>query len=414
MRQVIRVVLPLVIVAVACWGTKKLLGSAEVPRGFKRPPTVTRVEGTTLKTTSYQVLIPSQGIVEPRTQSTLIPEVSGKVIELAPALREGGFFDEGEMLLRIDPLDYETQIVVAQRNVAQAEALLQQEKARALQARENWKRLGKAGEPGALASREPQLAEARAQVAAAEAQLVKAERDLERTVIRAPYSGQTLRKSVDVGQVVSNGTVLAELYADDYVEVRLPLRNEDLAFIDLPEAYRDDGPVSDGALPEVILSANLGGTEAQWKGRIVRVAGALESRSKQLFVVAHVDDPYTRRDDGTPPLRIGLFVQATIQGNRLQDVFVIPANALRANDEVVLIDKKSRMQRRVVHPLWVAGGEVVVASQGGGLEEEEVLCTTQIAYPANGAEVLATVDGVAPADPVGNGPGAKPRKPPGA
>lgn len=419
MRKVIRVVLPLVIVTATYFGVRFLIGTAEEPGGFTPPPSVTRVEAVTLKTESYQAQILSQGIVEPRTQSTLIPQVSGKIVELSPALREGGFFNEGDVLLRIDPLDYETAVVVAERNVAQAEALIEQEKARAVQAEENWKRLGKKGRPGALARREPQLAEARAQVAAAKAELARAERDLERTVIRAPYSGQTLNKSVDIGQVVSNGTMLGEIYADDYVEVRLPIRNEDLAFINLPEAYRGEVSADSNHRPAVTLTANLGGKEARWEGYIVRVAGALDSRSKQLFVVAHVDDPYAKRPDGTPPLRIGLFVKAKIQGNRLDDVFVLPSNAVRANNEVVLIDDESRMQRRIVTPLLEAApimvpgtdevaspGQVIVASRNGGLTQGERLCLTQIAYPANGAQVVATIDGVAPPEPKRGPPGS--------
>ncbi len=401
MRPFVRAFLPILILVAAFFGVRALWQGGEDPMGFQRPPSVTRVEAVTLKLESYQVYISSQGVVEPRTQSTLIPEVPGKVIEISSALREGGFFDEGEILLRLDPLDYETAVVVAKRQMAQSEALIEQEIARAKQAEENWKRLGKEGQPGALARREPQLAEARAQVAAAKAELRKAERDLARTEIRAPYSGQTLRKEVDVGQVVSNGTTLAEIYADDYVEVRLPIRNEDLAFIDLPEAYREDAAdMSRDELPEVILSAEIGGQESQWKGRVVRVAGALDARSKQLFVVAHVDDPYARRGDGTPPLRIGLFVEARIKGHLLEDVFVLPPQTVRASDEVVLIDDESRMERRAVRPLALGTADaVVVPVDGGGLAVGERLCTTRIAFPANGAKVSANIDGVASPSP---------------
>lgn len=204
-----------------------------------------------------------------------------------------------------------------------------------------------------------------------------------------------------MGQVVSNGTTLAEIYADDYVEVRLPIRNEDLAFIDLPEAYREDAAdMSRDELPEVILSAEIGGQESQWKGRVVRVAGALDARSKQLFVVAHVDDPHARRGDGTPPLRIGLFVEARIKGHLLEDVFVLPPQTVRASDEVVLIDDESRMERRAVRPLALGTADaVVVPVDGGGLAVGERLCTTRIAFPANGAKVSANIDGVASPSP---------------
>ncbi|MFT4636903.1 MAG: multidrug efflux system membrane fusion protein [Verrucomicrobiales bacterium] len=398
MRPVIRVVLPLLILLAAAFCVKTLMESKKDPRGFKPPEAVTRVEGTALKPQSYQVTVLSQGVVVPRTKSTLIPEVPGKIIEISSSLREGGFFEEDEVLLKIDPLDYQTTIVVAQRNVAQAEALIEQELARSQQAVENWKRLGKKGDPSPLALRKPQLAEAEAQVAAAKAELVKAERDLDRTIIRAPYAGRILEKQVDVGQYVNTGTTLALIYAIDYVEVRLPIRNEDLSFLDLPESYRNEREDPNASRPKVKLIGRLGGKEVVWEGRLVRVAGALEARSRQLFAVAQIDDPYAKRKDGTPPLKINLFVEAEIVGNTLTDVFVLPRNAVRSNNEVIVIDKESKLRRRGVEPMWMAE-DVVVVAQGNGVEPGDVLCTTPIAFPADGASVLATIDGVEPPEP---------------
>lgn len=409
MRPVIRVLLPLIIVALAAWAVKLLLDSKEDPKGFKRPPTVTRVEGKALKPESFQVTVLSQGVVEPRTKSTLIPEVPGKIIEISPSLREGGFFEAEDVLLKIDPLDYKTRIVVAQRNVAQAKALIEQEQARAQQAVENWKRLGKEGDPSPLALRKPQLAEAEAQVAAAAAELVKAERDLDRTLIRAPYAGRILEKQVDVGQFVNTGTTLALIYAIDYVEVRLPIRNNDLSFLELPETYRDERMTANTPQPKVKLIGKLGGRASVWEGRLVRVAGALEARSRQLFAVAQIDDPYGRREDGTLPLKINLFVEAEIEGNTLENVFVLPRNAVRASNEVILIDKESTMRRRQIKPLWLSE-ETVVVGLDSGLKEGDVLCTTPIAFPADGAPVLATVDGVAPPEPKKGPGGPRPNK----
>ena len=410
MRTVLRVLLPFVVLCVAAAIVWWFISRSEEPRSFKRPPSVTRVEGETLKVQNFQVTVHSQGVVEPRTQSTLIPEVPGKIIEISPSLREGGFFEEGDELLKIDPLDYETAVVVAERNVAQAKALIEQEQARAQQAVENWKRLGKTGDPSSLALRKPQLAEAEAQVAAAEAQLIKAQRDLERTIIRAPYAGRILKKEVDVGQYVNNGTTLAQLYAIDYVEVRLPIRNEDLAFLELPEAYRNETTINPASYPDVKLIGKLGGRESTWEGRIVRVAGALEARSRQLFAVAQIDDPYIRREDGTPPLKINLFVEAEIAGNTLENVFVLPRNAVRANNEVILIDKESKMRRQQVTPTWLSEEVVVVTAGEGGLQSGDVLCTTPIAFPADGAPVLATIDGVAPPEPKRSGKPGKPKR----
>ena len=123
--------------------------------------------------------------------------------------REGGFFDKGDVLLEIDPADYETALTVAQANLAQARVRLAEEEAQSRQAELDWQRLGGDERPTELVLRVPQLALARANVAAAEARVREAERDLERTRISAPYDGRVLAKHVDVGQVVGPGTMLA-------------------------------------------------------------------------------------------------------------------------------------------------------------------------------------------------------------
>ena len=105
---------------------------------------------------------------------------------------------------------------------------LSEEQARVAQAEQDWQRLGNSKQAPDLVLRKPQLMAAQATVYSAEAGFSKAaELALERSNIIAPYTGRVLSKSVDVGQVVSVGTELAEIYAVDYVEIRLPLKNKD-------------------------------------------------------------------------------------------------------------------------------------------------------------------------------------------
>ena len=84
------------------------------------PPVLVRVDGTRLKTTTFPVIVRSQGTVQPRTQTILLPEVSAKVLEVSSNFKPGGFFEKDEVLLKLDPVDYETATVVAQASVAQA------------------------------------------------------------------------------------------------------------------------------------------------------------------------------------------------------------------------------------------------------------------------------------------------------
>lgn len=400
MKTFFRFFLPLLVLGLAGSYYQHLVSTKPEPPQHTAPPVVTKVEATRLKPQSYQVMLESRGTVQPRTKTTLIPEVAGTIIEMSPSFQEGGFFEKGDLLLKIDPLNYETAITVTKAALAQAETVIEEEKARAVQAVENWKRLGKTGQPGDLVLRKPQLAEANAHVAAAKADIIRAERDLKRTQIRAPYAGRVLTQEVDVGQYVSPGTTLGRCYAVDYVEIRLPLTNRQLAFIDLPEAYRNESSKAPKkALSEVTLKGSIGSQTAEWKGKVVRVEGAIDERSRQLFVVAQVDDPYKKNSADRPPLKIGLFVHASIKANKLDKVFVLPRKAVRAGNEVILIDKKNHIRRQKTKPLWSDEKSVIIsANKKSGLESGQVICLTPLAFPADGATVSPTIDGIPPKD----------------
>ncbi len=391
-RTALRFCLPLLILGGCAYAAWWLLAHPPEQSKLSVPASLVRVDGTALRKTTYNLRVRAQGTVQPRTRSTLLPEVGGKVLEIGPAFRPGGFFRRDEVLLRLDPLDYETALVIARASLAQAEALLVEEQARADQALENWKALGRSGDPGPMVARTPQLAKARADVASAQAQVVKAERDLERTFIRAPYDGQVLEQTVDVGQVVSPGTTLGQVFAVDYVEVRLPLPERESQFLSLPQPFRDavGQPAS-----RAVLKTTAAGRTVEWQGRVVRVESALDATTRQITAVVQIDDPYGRRDDGAPPLTIGTFVEAEIHGEPLQDVFVIPRGAVRAGNEIILIDRPQNTLRRLnVEPLVSNEQHLVVrAGASGAPKEGDVLCLTPIPFPADGARVQPRIDG---------------------
>ncbi|MEM0895243.1 MAG: efflux RND transporter periplasmic adaptor subunit [Verrucomicrobiota bacterium] len=367
--------------ALAYW----LVLTSPEPEKRKRPGMKLAVDVIPLERADYQVVLRTRGTVRARTTSTLIPEVSGRIVEITPSFRAGGFFEEGEILLRVDPSDYRTALTVADSAEAEAEAVFQQEQARAEQALDNWRALGKGGEPSPLVLRKPQLAEAKGRLASAQAQVAKARRDLDRTEIRAPYTGRVLEQMVDVGQFVSTGTTLASIYAVDFAEIRLPITRKQEGFVDLPELYHGDKNIDDRPKPKVLLRSDFGGETYTWEGVIVRTEGRVDTRSRQLFVVAQVDDPYARREPGAPPLKVGLFVEAEISGRVLPNVFVLPRKALRQDGEVLTVDAENRLRRREVTVLWDDTETFVTRTE---LPVEERLCVTALPYAAEGAQVV--------------------------
>lgn len=387
--------MPIVVLAAALLIARYLIVNKPEP-GRQAPAEIAlAVEATRVTPESFDVVITAEGTVQPRTESTLIPEVSGRIIEVSPDFRQGGFFEKGDVLVRIEPRDYELALATAEAQVAQAKATLEQELALAEVVKNDWKQLGK--EAPALGLRKPQIAAAEAALLSARAQLERAQVDLERTRIRAPYAGRVLEQAADIGQFVSVGTVLAQIYAVDYVEIPLPLSNHQLEYVELPERFRDDAETARGTGPAVAIEADIGRTTYQWQGQIVRVEGAIDTQSRQLFVVAQVDDPYARGPEGRPPLRIGQFVRARIQGRTLNDVFVLPRAALREGSEVLVVDEQSHLRRRTVNVAWSDDERVVVRE---GLDKGDVVTLTSLSIAASGTLVRATIDGRVPDTPL--------------
>lgn len=325
--------------------------------------------------------VESQGTVAASTETTLVAEVAAKVVGLAPSFAAGGFFSRGEVLVRLDRRDFELAVTRARAEVARAEVLLARERAEAELALEEWQELG-GGAPPPLVAREPQQAEARAARAGAEAALARAELDLERTLVRAPFDGRVRDKRVDVGQFVAPGQPLGSVYGIDYAEVSLPVPDDQLAYLDLPLGR--EGSAASG--PEVVLRADYAGRRHAWRGRIVRTAGIIDPASRMLALIARVDDPYARGDDGErPPLAVGLFVEAEIDGRDVRAV-TLPREVLRGGDRVLVLDG-DRLRFRDVEVLRRRGDRVLISA---GLAAGERVCVSPLEAPVDGMRVRVT------------------------
>lgn len=340
-----------------------------------------QVETLRIAATDYPMRIQSYGTVAPRTQSMLVAQVGGQIQGVAPAFRPGGVFAQGDVLLNIDPRDYDANVQIAEAALMDAVQAEAQEAARAEQALIDWQRLGDGEAPSQLVLRHPQLQAAQSRVASAQAALTKAKLNLERTAVRAPYDGRVLRKLVDVGQVVHGGAQLAEVYATDYVEIRLPVRNSDLPFIDLPEDERS-------AKPPVTIRSDLGGAGV-WRGEIVRTEGAIDASSSQLHVVAQIDDPFdlNGRHHGRP-LKIGQYVTAEIIGNLRPNSIVVPSDAIHQNAYAYVVEQ-GLLQRREVAVAWRNDAEALIAS---GLQVGDALVTSALGQVYSGTPVRVAGD----------------------
>ena len=329
---------------------------------------------------SYQVMIDSYGTVKPRTQSLLVAQASGQIIDVSDEFREGGFFEKGDVLLKLDDRDHQAEVKSAQANLLTAEQSLLEEKARGQQALTDWKRLGGSSQASSLVLREPQLAAAQAQVLSAQATLEKAELDLERTKVTAPYAGRILSRSVDLGQVVSNNTQLATIYAIDSVEIRLPIKNKDLSFVNLPEQYRDGAKNQAGSL--VKFSSDLVG-EQTWQGQLARTEGAIDENAQQLYVVAKIDDPYKSTASNQYPIKIGQYIKAQIAGKTVQNALIIPNSTIYQGTYVYVVEGDV-LKRKDVTFAWQNANQAMIKT---GLKANDKLVITPLGQVSSGTKV---------------------------
>ncbi len=383
MKKLWRVLLPVLIVVGAVF-LLKFMTSLKPPAEKKAPEEIAMaVEVVPVEVESLHFTVTSQGTVQPRTQTVLVAEVSGKIQWVAPELIAGGLVERGQDLLRIDPSDYLVAVKRAEAALAGRVAQLAQERARAEQAVKDWEKLDSRRGTAApdLVLRKPQLAEAEANVKAAEADLEKAQRDLERTRIVVPYDGLVRSKLADIGQYVTLGTQLGEVFAVDLAEVRLPLSGPDLKFLSLP-GFPD--PHRSGTAP-VTLSGVVAGEEQSWEAEIVRTERVVDERTRVVHAVAQVRDPYgLHAESPAPALPIGTFVRAEITGDWIDEVVVLPRHTLRNQDQVLIANAEDRLEIRRVELLRAGDENVYVAA---GLKPKERVVTTAIETPIPGTRL---------------------------
>ena len=339
---------------------------------------------------SERMVVHAQGTVTPRTEADLVPEVSGNVLWISSNLVAGGYFEEDEPLLRIDDRDYlyalERATAAVDRATAENEfATFELQRLREMEARNLISPSDV--ETGMRSARVTEAA-----LVDARAAFNQAELDLSRTEVLAPFTGLVRSKQVDPGQFVSRGTAIARLYAVDYVEVRLPIADQQLAFLDIPPMQW--GELDESSAPDVLLSADFAGQHYKWRGTIVRTEAEIDTRSRMVNAVARVqttDDASNNPEYVPPP--VGLFVEAEIQGRSADNVVVVPRSVIRSGNQVLIVDEDDRLRFRTVNIARIYGDDAYI---DGGLEKGERLCLSVLQAVIDGMRVEVVADEAIP------------------
>lgn len=329
------------------------------------------------------VPVVSQGSVKAKTYIKLVAEVNGRITHMAKLKINGGFFKKGDLLLSIDDTDYRLAMSRAKAKVVAAKQQLIRAETEADQAKYDLQQIGRdPSKSTAYALREPQLAEAKANLQAAQAELEMARLQMLRTHVTAPFDGRVVNKQVDMGQFVSSGTLLADIYSTETVIVRLPLSLQKTELLGIK--LRNNEQLVNSM--QITLIAEYAAKKYEWAARLSHTEGELDARNRLVYLVAEVDSPYEQDKLflDRPPLTPGMFVKAQLTGLG-KNIIKLPRSALRYGGSVWLVDELDQLQKRKIEILSKDRNHVYVES---GIEQGDKVIINAIDFPLQGMKLL--------------------------
>lgn len=370
-----QIILPIVVLGL---GIGALAGISALKKPPEEKPILDTTPLVSVEEIQFQPMmfnVSSYGVVNPKYNTNLVSQVMGEITYLSASFVKGGFVKAGDIFAKIDASDYEADLLDAQANIASAQAALVQERANVKVAEKEWAQISN-GTPTDLSLRKPQLAQEIARLKSAEAGLHRAQRNLERTVIRAPYDALVSSREVGLGAYVSKGTAVGALLSTDIAEVRLPLADKEIQYLE-----------AKGVNATVALVGNFAGSKQEWQGTIVRSEGVVDSKSRMTYLVAEVVDPYGLKADKRE-LRYGTYVTANINGASAGEVTIVPRHLI-VNGQVAVMDNEKLLRYKDVTMLRQEGSKVVISS---GLENGMKLITSALDYPIEGMKLALPED----------------------
>ncbi|KXJ61032.1 MAG: efflux transporter periplasmic adaptor subunit [Alteromonas sp. Nap_26] len=367
--------IPLVIIIVAFVAAAVMISARKPPEQVPVEVPAFLVDAKEVYSENVSFIVHSQGNVVPRNKTTLSAQVSGQVVSLSENFIAGGRFKKGDVLATLEQDDYRTDLKLAEAELAQAQAALQEEIARGKVAEQEWRSV-KSVAPPELGLRKPQLAKEQANVKAQEAKLERAKRNLSRTQIIAPYNGIVVERNIDLGQFVSTGSSIGMIYSTDTAEVRLPITDSDLMFVSIASQKSEGAPVK--------LSATVGGVMRSWQGKLVRSEGVLDTGSRVIYAIVEVEDPYSVHGERGAPLRFGQFVEAQITSRQTENLMVLPRSILRLDNTILTVNDNREIEIKPVEIARTTAKDVFIQS---GLGEGSLVVTSAVPNPYNGMKV---------------------------
>ena len=347
MKKTSQISLGLAIVAGAIVLSAILFATRPSPAKVETPVELQRVSVIEASPGTYRSRVASQGNVTPRWITTLTSEVSGQVKAVDNKLLTGASFKQGDTLARIDDLAYIAAVAQAEAAVADARQNVAQEKRLAARAKLDWERGNFKKAPTDLVLRKPQLKAAQAALASAIAQRDKAKQDLDHTLIKAPYDGVVISREINLGSFVQPGSEVARIYSTKAMEVFLPMRETQLAQLDLDALiHQPDNPIT------------LQDTRSnqQWQGKAGRIEQAIDSNNRWRNLIVEINTSHQNH-----PL-MGQFVRAELIGKAVPNLLMLPESSLSRENHIWYIDEENLLQSFPADILFTQQGKLYLTA----------------------------------------------------
>ncbi|MFT2112708.1 efflux RND transporter periplasmic adaptor subunit, partial [Marinomonas sp. 2405UD68-3] len=321
-----------------------------------RPPAkeqVLDVSVITVFAEKHAATLTAFGTAEPRFQLNLTSKVSGDLIDLNPLFETGKQVKNESTLATLHNYELLSQFDQAKSQIAKARLSFEEEVRQVEQAKAEWKAAGFIGEPDSdLVLRKPQLEVTKATLIEAKSALKKAQDDVNHLTVRAPFDALIVTRDVSLGSQVQSGTKLGTLYSTDRIEITLPLTPKDWTKLPAPEEMiQNKWPIAITSINETTL-----GKKEVWQGYVLRAANHIDTTTKMRSLVVAVDDPFSLK----PILLPGSFVQATLFGKPLNDLWRLPSSALSQKSDIWYVDSDNRLKAFPSTPIFMDKDSVYI------------------------------------------------------
>ena len=388
------------------------------------------------------------GVVVPFKRIAIAAEVGGRVQFKSPQCRTGKNVRKGEVLIRVDPADYELEVKRLDEELTQAGAMLDelqtevntidnQIESAKKQAELDDRQLQRTNElfdrraaseteldtarRTALASRsnlqtlqdqKNQIDQRRIRLKSAqtlgETNLEKANLSLSRCEIRSPIDGIIVSESVEQDGFVQTGNAVIVLQDSSQLDVTCQLHMRQMNWLWQSTGDAIQSNLDTNAFPRAPAEVlyDLGGKTFAWKGEVDRFDGAgIDDQTRMVPCRVHVDDPTSARlDEHTkagakasagptkpPALMTGMFVKVRVKTIPPVPLIRLPQRALQPGN-AVWVFSDSKLVRKTIQVATSNATDVIAFEEESGIQAGDQIVVSPLAAPVDGMDGILLAD----------------------